>query len=224
MSSENQGNAPSSLPERPDPIPAGVRALMDLFERSLTQIQFPDVSSEHLKALVEEVDECDAEVNRLFNALEEAQTKLTEKRAQLLKMSDRGLAYARVFAGDNEALLLELDAINLVQSTGRKQSKKPKGRGRPKASASASTTEENVPSSPPTSDKSDEEEVKAKSNEPETTNSVDEVVEGENSVDEAVVVVLEDQDDFEDDQQESANKTSNRPRKRKIPRSRSSMS
>lgn len=117
--------APAAEPEaRPDPVAPGARALIELFHGPLKQVSFPDVDKDKLDAAATAVEEADAEVHRLFAALEAAQAKLSEERTGLVRLSERALAYARIFAGEDEGLVASLDEIEL--SPPKKAGRKPK--------------------------------------------------------------------------------------------------
>lgn len=131
VAAKAQAAAPApaeDLPAAPDPVPAGVLELMDVFTTEMDGVAFPDVDAEVLMTSCEQVRAADSEVRRLFADLEAAQVRLTEERARLHRTSERGLAYARVFAGDDEALLARLDGVQLggPKKVSRKAKTKPK--------------------------------------------------------------------------------------------------
>lgn len=108
--------------DTPDPVSEGVRGLMALFTEELAEVRFPDVDGEVLGSAAETVREANAEVNRLFAELEAAQVKLADEKLALGKLAERGAAYVRIFAADNEALVEKLDGLDLggAKRAGRK--------------------------------------------------------------------------------------------------------
>lgn len=101
-------------PEAPDPVPPPVRALLELFQGTLREVRFPDVDREVLEAACSALRAADSEVNQLFGALEAAQARLSERRAELARLAERSLAYAKVFAAEDRALLDRVETIDLA--------------------------------------------------------------------------------------------------------------
>ncbi|MEL6184945.1 MAG: hypothetical protein AAFU79_10000 [Myxococcota bacterium] len=140
---------PPPVPEQdasevPDPVPYGVLSLLDVFRTALGDIRFPDVDAEVLEGSCERVREADREVRRLFEALEAAQVKLSEERSNLHRTAERGLAYAKVFAGEDEALLTRLDGVELGGPKKARGKAKPKTKA-PKADARTGATTDSAP-------------------------------------------------------------------------------
>lgn len=125
--------AADATPAGPDPVPPGIRGLVELFRGDLAEVRFPDVDREVLEGACDAVRAADAEVTRLFAELEAAQTALASERSKLGKLAERGLAYARVFAGEDEVLNAKLDALDLGTP------KKPGRKGKPKAKTSSAS-------------------------------------------------------------------------------------
>ena len=142
---------PSSVelpPDVPDPVPEGVRELLELFRGPLEAVSFPDVDGAVLEERCNALRAAEAEVSGLFAALEAAQTKLSDERTALEKCAERGLAYARVFASDNEELVLKLDALSLgtpKKAARKAKNKVPKAKAQ-KAQQEANKSEEDSPS------------------------------------------------------------------------------
>lgn len=110
--------------EVPDPIPDGIRALLELFKGPLSEVRFPDVDRSILEEAGEAVRSADAEVHRLFAELEAAQNRLSEKRNELTKLADRARSYARIYAAEDAGLVAQLEAIDLGPA--KKAGRKPK--------------------------------------------------------------------------------------------------
>ncbi|MCB9535414.1 MAG: hypothetical protein H6704_04050 [Myxococcales bacterium] len=110
----------------PSPIPPRVEAILALFEAELAALQFPDLDRDSLAEHAEAVRAQAAEVEEARALLEAARATLEARRAELTAHARKGLAYARVFARDEPALLQRLDAITLDDG----EEKKPKRRRR----------------------------------------------------------------------------------------------
>jgi hypothetical protein len=118
-------SAPSSIPPR-------VEAVLALFEAELATLQFPDLDRHSLADCAEAVRAQAAEVEEARSLLEAARATLEARRAELTAHARKGLAYARVFARDDPALLQRLDAITLDDDS---EQKKPKRRRRTRKEA-----------------------------------------------------------------------------------------
>lgn len=137
------------------PLPAGVPALLSLFEGPLAEVQFPDVAGAvdraSLSDLAERTVVASDALARARVAIADAQQALAEAEAQviaceasLLTKAHRALSYARVFAEGNLDLTHALSAIELAGSGGlltnlfapaaNAPAPRPKRRGRPKSS------------------------------------------------------------------------------------------
>lgn len=131
---------PPPLPEGvEDPVSEGVRELVELFQGPLQTVSFPDVDREVLEERCDALRDADGDVRRLFAELEAAQVKLAAERDALEKCAERGLAYARVFAGDDEELVEKLGNISV--GTAKKGVRKQKARVPKAAKAKTDSTE-----------------------------------------------------------------------------------
>lgn len=93
------------------PLPASVLEIVALFERRSSALRFPNVDAESLRALVERVERQRGEAADALANWETARVASERSEVELLEMSKRAIAYARVFAADDPALETELDAI-----------------------------------------------------------------------------------------------------------------
>ncbi|MBM4282613.1 MAG: hypothetical protein FJ137_18295 [Deltaproteobacteria bacterium] len=118
-----------------DPLGVPLRDVLALFADELADVRFPDVDDATLRAAAAAVADAHVEVRRLEGALHDARRALDEAHDALLLRAQRGVAYARVFADGDAALLARLDAIAL-----------PRGRG-PRASSSGQAS--TPPTEPP---------------------------------------------------------------------------
>lgn len=95
----------------PDPVTAPLLELLSLFDGPLKNVRFPDVDHASLVELAGGVRACTEDVERAEAALLVAKTALDERRESLLRMCQRALAYARVYAEEDPALRAQLEAI-----------------------------------------------------------------------------------------------------------------
>jgi hypothetical protein len=96
-----------------DSISTPMQDLLKIFKEHLSSVTFPDVSLEILEGLVKKVE---SNTNDLKEALEKVETvraALELNNSELLQKAIRGLAYARIYAEGNEALLEQLSKINI---------------------------------------------------------------------------------------------------------------
>lgn len=98
---------------RSDSLSPALRELLDVFERELAEVQFPGVDHKVLKDLAAQVDGESQRVEELRQQLEEAQNNLADAQTKLLRSAELGLAYARVYAADDAALLDRLSGLHV---------------------------------------------------------------------------------------------------------------
>jgi hypothetical protein len=96
-----------------DALPEGLPELLDLFAHSLAEIRFGDLDGAVLTAAASEVTAAANAVALAERALESAHASLDTAHEVLLRQANRALAYARVFAEGDEALLARVNAIAL---------------------------------------------------------------------------------------------------------------
>jgi multidrug efflux pump subunit AcrA (membrane-fusion protein) len=129
-----------------DPISPAMRALLEVFSTELSEVKFPDMDVEVLEEAAGRVREQAEAVARAQAALEAARQALVESQEALQQKGQRALAYARVFAEEDEALSTKLEAISLPkgvrkgvrpeigvadEAAARNDESAPKRRGRP---------------------------------------------------------------------------------------------
>lgn len=121
----------SSSPET-DPVPADIRAIIDLFVTHLAKIAFPDVDAASLR---KQADELRAEAKTVARAREvlAAAIAATEARlAVLTESATRAIAYARIYGEaqpDRQPIIAAL--ATLERPAARVSSTTTKRRGRP---------------------------------------------------------------------------------------------
>lgn len=103
----------SSITPARDPVSEPLAILIAAFGEHAQALCFPDVDHPILEGLAAELRQAAAEVERCERALALARQGLDERREALRARAERGLAYARIYAEDHEALLLQLAAIDL---------------------------------------------------------------------------------------------------------------
>ncbi len=103
----------SSFTPARDPVAEPLAALIDVFGAHAAELCFPEVDHPTLDGLARELREAAAEVERCERALGQARQLLDERREALRGRAERGLAYARIYAEDDEALREQLAGIEL---------------------------------------------------------------------------------------------------------------
>jgi hypothetical protein len=94
-------------------IAAPIRAVIELFETTLSEVRFPDVDARTLAGAAAEVDAADRAVASAQAALESARSALQERQDALLGQVHKAIAYARVYAESDETVIQRLNAIAL---------------------------------------------------------------------------------------------------------------
>ena len=122
-----------------DPIPPELRGVLALFRDQLDGVAFPDVDAAALARLSDHAARRAHEVAMAQLALRAAEEAAALALAALRAAADRGLAYARIYAGGEprrDALLASIDALATPPRA--PSAEPPKRRGRPPKAASAS--------------------------------------------------------------------------------------
>jgi hypothetical protein len=99
-----------------EPIALPIRTAIDLFQTALAEVRFPDVDARTLASAAAEVDAAGQAVATAQAALDSARCALQERQDALLAKVQRAIAYARVYAENDEALTQRLDAIALPRA------------------------------------------------------------------------------------------------------------
>src|SRR4051794_23559733 len=95
------------------PILTPFQPVLDLFATELAEVQFADLDARVLARVAAEVDAAAEATLVAEAALEGARAALHEKTEALVQHAHRALAYARVYAENDEALTARLEAIAL---------------------------------------------------------------------------------------------------------------
>ena len=90
-----------------------VLSILELFKGPLSSVRFADVDAEGLAALAADVERAALAVADQEAKLAELRQGLAARQEALLVLAQRALAYARVYAENNDELLEELNGISL---------------------------------------------------------------------------------------------------------------
>ncbi|MET0790246.1 MAG: hypothetical protein ABW061_01880 [Polyangiaceae bacterium] len=99
------------------PFSPPVQAVLELFKGPLSTVRFADVDAAVLSNAAAQVASAAAEVEACEAQLAERKQGLAERQDALLVVAQRALAYARVFAEGDDALLEELNRIALPRAS-----------------------------------------------------------------------------------------------------------
>src|SRR5690606_14727743 len=98
-------------------LPATLQAVVDLFSGPLHGVRFADIDGEGLSNLAAEVETLGNEVEALESQLASYREALAQKQEALNTLAQQALAYARIYAENDDALSAELEEISLPRST-----------------------------------------------------------------------------------------------------------
>jgi len=90
-----------------------IKPLLDLFAGSLADVRFADLDAQTLAHAASEVEMVEEELTAAQAALDVVRAKLHERQEALLQVAHRALAYARVYAEQDESLAASVGAILL---------------------------------------------------------------------------------------------------------------
>jgi len=97
-----------------DPVPAEVRAVIELFATQLANVSFPDVDAAALRRQAEELRVHAKEVARVHEVLDAALASFVTRLATLTDTATRAVAYARIYSvahPDQHALATAIAAL-----------------------------------------------------------------------------------------------------------------
>lgn len=97
-------------------LPAPLQAILDLFATEFAEVHFADIDAMTLARLTRDVQTANETVVSAQTVLDGAHAALQERRDMLLQHAHRALAYARVYAENDEGLTARLEAIVLPGS------------------------------------------------------------------------------------------------------------
>ena len=94
-----------------------IQSVLELFKGPLSNVRFADIDAEGLARVAAEVEAVGGEVARHEEELAMLRQTLAQRQEALLTLAQQALAYARVYAENDEQLLDELNRIALPRST-----------------------------------------------------------------------------------------------------------
>jgi hypothetical protein len=100
-------------------VSLAIQTILDLFATDLAEVRFADLDAKALERVATDVKSAADVVASAELALEAARAALQEKQDALLQHTQRALAYARVYAENDEAMSVRLEAITLPRPTRR---------------------------------------------------------------------------------------------------------
>lgn len=119
-----------------------VQAVLELFQGPLADVRFADVDAAGLAQLATEVEAAAATVAQQEAQLSELRRALTERQDALLLLAQRAVAYARVYAEQDEALTEQLSRIALPRAVKARKPGASKSESVEAASAEAASVSE----------------------------------------------------------------------------------
>jgi hypothetical protein len=99
-----------------DAVAPPIRAALELFETALAEVRFADLDAKTLARSAADVEAVAAVVTSAQAALDSARCALQERQEILLDQVQRAVAYARVYAENDDALTERLQAIALPRT------------------------------------------------------------------------------------------------------------
>ena len=100
-------------------ISSPIQSLLDLFASDLADVRFGDIDAQTLGRLAVDVETAATVASSAQAALDAAREMLLVRQDALLQHAQRAIAYARVFAENDDALSARLSAIALPRVTRR---------------------------------------------------------------------------------------------------------
>lgn len=120
-------------------LPPPVQSVLELFQGPLSSLRFADIDGAGLTELAAAVEAAASEVREQETKLGELRQTLAQRQDALLALAQQALAYARVYAENDEALLDAVNRISLPRATKPRKASASKGSGaRDAASETAS--------------------------------------------------------------------------------------
>jgi hypothetical protein len=106
-----------------------IQSVLELFKGPLASVRFADIDATGLANLAAEVEAVGSEAEEQEAKLAELRQDLAQKQEALLVLAQRALAYARVYAENDEPLLEELNRISLPRAAKPRKPSVPKAAG-----------------------------------------------------------------------------------------------
>lgn len=106
-------------------LPTLAREVLALFENELRDLRFGDLDASALTDRAERALAASAEVDEARAALDEARARQDEANAELSHQAEKALAYARIFAADDEVLASRIAALDPRPAPKKRRRRKP---------------------------------------------------------------------------------------------------
>ena len=106
-------------------LPPPIQAVVALFRGPLAGIRFADVDATGLTNLAAEVESATAEIEAQEAKLAELKQMMAQRSEALVALAQQALAYARIYAENDEVLSAELSQIVLPRATKPRKATKP---------------------------------------------------------------------------------------------------
>jgi hypothetical protein len=124
-----------------------LQAVVALFRGPLAGVRFADIDANGLSSLAAEVETATAEIEAQEAKLAELRQAMTQKHDALATLAQQALAYARIYAENDEALSAELGQIVLPRAAKARKVTKPTAEATPaEGGTSAAPPEREIPS------------------------------------------------------------------------------
>ncbi len=94
-----------------DVTDAPIAVLAELFEHELAEVTFPDVDREIIEAAMRGQAEARAQVDAAEAACADARAELERAKASVETLTQRALAYLKIYAAEDAELLSKLDGL-----------------------------------------------------------------------------------------------------------------
>ena len=149
-------------------LPPAVAQLLALYEARLAGVAFADLDLGCLQSAAERYQEQEAEVTKLEADLADARRRANNERSELIALSQKAVAYASVYAADDDELSAQLQALELGRTAARGSRRKTKRRKSAPQNRTANTSgqsalglEDGAPASRPSTDEAQDSELAA---------------------------------------------------------------
>jgi hypothetical protein len=93
-----------------------IQALLDLFQRDLAQVRFGDIDARRLSALAADVEAAAEALAAHEATASRLRSTLTESQDILMQQAQRALAFARIYAENDDELAAKLSQIALPRA------------------------------------------------------------------------------------------------------------
>ncbi len=92
-------------------MPPAIGEVLRLFQTELAEVSFPAVGRALIEAAIESLGDQLRTVEKSRALLHAEEAELVARKEALVRLCERGMGYARVFASENEPLLAQVDKV-----------------------------------------------------------------------------------------------------------------